>query len=105
MTTLRDEGPPALVVDCAATDGGWSCTVLVGDDADATEHGVSIDRDTLAGLAPMGTTPEELLVASFRFLLEREPRESIMRSFELPVITRFFGDYQSEVARRLAPRR
>ncbi len=105
MTTLRDDGPPALVVDCAATDGGWSCTVRVGDDTDATEHGVTIDRDTLSSLAPMGTTPEKLLVASFRFLLEREPRESIMRTFELPIISRFFGDYATEVARRLAPHR
>ena len=105
MTALRDEGAPPLVVDCAPTDGGWSCTVRVGDDPAATEHAVTVEREALTGLAPAGTTPEELLVASFRFLLEREPRESIMRSFELPVITRFFGDYETEVARRLAPDR
>ncbi|MEO8246814.1 MAG: hypothetical protein ABI622_06785 [Chloroflexota bacterium] len=103
MTTLRDEGRPPLVIDCAATDDGWSCVVQVGDDPGATEHAVTLDHDTVSRLAPTGTTPEELLVASFRFLLAREPRESIMRSFELPIITRFFGDYESEVARRLAP--
>ena len=105
MTTLRDDGRPPLTVDCSATDGGWACTVLVGDDPGTTEHAVAFDRDALAGLAPVGTTPEDLVVASFRFLLEREPRESIMRSFELPVITRFFGNYETEIARRLAPRR
>jgi hypothetical protein len=105
VTTLRDDGRPPLTVDCTATAGGWACTVLVGDDADATEHAVTLDREALTGIAPAGTTPEELLVASFRFLLEREPRESIMRSFELPIITRFFGDYETEIAHRLAPRR
>jgi hypothetical protein len=47
--------------------------------------------------------PEELVRLSFEFLLEREPRESIMRSFELPIIGRFFGDYRDEMERRLAP--
>ena len=32
-----------------------------------------------------------------------EPREAIMRSFELPIIGRFFGDYRDEMLRRLAP--
>ena len=105
MTTLRDDGSPPLVVGCDASDAGWSCSVRIGYDPGATEHAVTVDRDTLAGLAPAGATPEELLVASFRFLLEREPRESIMRSFELPIIGRFFGDYETEVARRLARHR
>ena len=38
VTTRRDDGHPPLTVDCSATDGGWACTVLVGDDAAATEH-------------------------------------------------------------------
>ena len=105
MTALLDQGVPPLLVECAPTDGGWTCTVRVGDDPAATEHAVTLEREALVGLAPTSTTPEELLVASFRFLLERESRESIMRSFELPIITRFFGDYEAEVARRLNPQR
>jgi len=30
---------------------------------------------------------------SFRFLLEREPKESILREFDLSVIKRYFPDY------------
>jgi hypothetical protein len=51
-------------------------------------------------MAP-GVSPEELVRISFEFLLEREPRQSIMRSFELPIIGRFFGDYRDEMERRL----
>ena len=89
-------------VRCEPTDGGWQCSVTVGDDAAATVHDVSVDRGTLDDLAP-GMEPEELVRISFEFLLEREPRESIMRSFELPIIGRFFGDYRNEMERRLAP--
>jgi hypothetical protein len=34
-------------------------------------------------------------------MLEREPRESILREFELPVIGRYFPEYEREIQRRL----
>ena len=84
------------IVDCTARDGGWHCSVFLGE----TEHSVQVDRETLDGLAP-GRTPDDLVRASFTFLLEREPPESIMRSFELPIIGRFFADYPHEMRRRM----
>ncbi len=42
-------------------------------------------------------TPERLLRASFEFLLEREPKESILRSFELPVVERYFPEYPKKI--------
>lgn len=45
---------------------------------------------------------ERLLEASFRFLLEREPKEAILRTFELPVIERYFPEYPQEILGRLA---
>ena len=89
-----------LTVRCEPTADGWQCSVVVGDDAAATTHEVSVDRATLDDMAP-GVPPEELVRISFEFLLEREPRQSIMRSFELPIIGRFFGDYRDEMERRL----
>ncbi len=88
------------IVACDAKEAGWQCTVTLGDDAAATIHEVSVDRETLDDLAP-GVPPEELVRASFEFLLEREAREAIMRRFELPIIGRFFGDYRDEMRRRL----
>jgi hypothetical protein len=75
--------------------------VTIGEGAGATSHEVLVDRATLDDLAP-GATPEVLVAASIAFLLGREPREAIMRSFELPMIARFFGDYPDEIRRRLA---
>ncbi|MGH7588801.1 MAG: hypothetical protein ACRELU_09430 [Gemmatimonadota bacterium] len=49
-----------------------------------------------------GAEPEALIEESFRFLLEREPRESILARFELPVIARYFPEYPKEIRRRLA---
>lgn len=91
----------AVHVRCQATDDGWACTVRVGDDAAATEHAVTVRRDDLEELVS-GPTPEDVVEASFRFLLERESRESILRRFDLPVIGRYFPEYREEIRRRLS---
>lgn len=88
-------------VRCDPTDGGWRCLVRLGSDADAAEHEVTLDRATLEDLAP-GATPDMLVAASFRFLLEREPADAILRRFELPIITRYFADFPDEIRRRMA---
>jgi len=48
-----------------------------------------------------GRSAEELLAKSFEFLLEREPNTSILSSFDLPVIGRYFPEYEQEISRRL----
>ena len=47
-------------------------------------------------------TAERLIERSFEFLLERESKEMILRSFELPVIERYFPEYAKEIGGRLA---
>ena len=46
--------------------------------------------------------PETLVRESFVFLLEREPVSSIMGEFSLDVISRYFPEYEREIASRLA---
>jgi hypothetical protein len=92
---------PPLTVACLAEPDGWRCDVRVGDDDAATDHVVMLDHDALRDLAPVGASPEELVLESFRFLLEREPRDAIMRRFELPVISRFYADYVEAIRHRL----
>jgi hypothetical protein len=88
-------------VECRQGDGDWSCAVTVGDDAAATRHEVTVTAADLARLARDASEPTQLVRASFEFLLEREPRESILRSFELPLIGRYFPEYPDEIVRRL----
>jgi hypothetical protein len=93
MTTLQ--------VGCQRTDGGWACSVTVGSDAGATRHEVQVASDVLARLAPTDLEPMRLVRTSFEFLLEREPRESILRAFELPAIGRYFPEWEAEIRERL----
>jgi hypothetical protein len=38
---------------------------------------------------------------TFVFLLEREPKESILHRFEIDVVSRYFPEYEREIRRRL----
>ena len=78
--------------------------VVVGDDPRATAHEVTVADAVLARLGPGAVdrdAAERLVRASFVFLLEREPREAILRSFDLPVIERYFPGYEAAIARYL----
>ena len=86
-----------LDIRCRLTLEGFSCEVKVGTDPAATHHMVTVGQDDLARLAPGHYDPERLVAASFEFLLAREPRESVLRTFDLPVIERYFPGYEAAV--------
>jgi len=71
--------------------------VTVEDGRGASHHEVTVWPSDVQRYAPEAS-PEELVEASFRFLLEREPKESILRAFELPVIERYFPEYPARIA-------
>ncbi len=75
--------------------------VRVVEGSSETSHRVTLSEDDLQRLGA-GASPQRLLEECFRFLLEREPKESILSSFELPVITRYFPEYPEEIRARLS---
>jgi hypothetical protein len=95
-----------ITVACVADPegGAWTCAVQVRDAGSSTEHEVTVDEIDLPAALDGAETPdvERLVQASFVFLLEREPKESILRRFDLSVIRRYFPDYPDEIERRMA---
>jgi hypothetical protein len=75
--------------------------VIVDEDGSSSTHVVAVWPSDVARYAP-GFTPEELLEASFEFLLEHEPKESILPRFELPLIERYFPAYAGDIRARLS---
>jgi hypothetical protein len=69
-----------------------------------TAHQVTLNPKDLAKFAPEAAKPEDLIRKSFEFLLEREPKESILSRFDLSIISRYFPEYEREIKRRLAQR-
>jgi hypothetical protein len=65
-------------------------------------HQVTLDPKDCARLAGATAEPEKLIRKSFEFLLEREPKESILRRFDLSAISRYFPEYEREIKKRLS---
>ncbi len=80
--------------------GASSYHVHVDEGDSRTTHVVTVWPSDMERYGP-DATPEELIEASFEFLLEREPKESILGRFELPVIERYFPEYAATMAQRL----
>jgi hypothetical protein len=83
--------------DGGRTDG-WACLVTLGDAGrEVSRHRVRVEPADLDRLAPGAADPAEIVEASFRFLLARESPASILGSFDLPVIGRYFPEYEAEI--------
>jgi hypothetical protein len=79
---------------------GWTCGVEVADAGSRSRHTVRVDAVDLKRLDPDASDPTDLVRRSFDFLLLREPKESILSSFDLPLIARYFPDYEAEIRGR-----
>jgi len=79
-----------------AGEGHFS--VRVEDGASATEHDVTVSTEDLERLGA-GRAPDAFVRDCFDFLLEREPKESILRSFDVSVIGRYFPEFEREIVR------
>jgi hypothetical protein len=86
-------------VRCEPIAGGaWACVVTVDDgDGAPTRHDVTVTTGDLELLAPGATEPTDLVRRSFEFLLEREPKRSILTRFDLPLIGRYFPEYERTI--------
>ncbi len=80
--------------------GDGEYAVTVDDGRGTTRHRVTVSPETVTDLGG-GAGAEDVVVASFGFLLEREPKESILGSFDLPIIGRYFPEYREEIRHRL----
>ena len=78
------------------TDDVFVVTVA---DGITTTHTVTVTDQSLTDLTDNNVTKTQLLEFSFNFLLDREPNTSILSSFDINVISRYFSDYRDEVRR------
>ncbi len=79
--------------------------VIVREGTGETRHQVTMSQETWHRLTAGRHDPELCLKAAFRFLLDREPRESILGRFDVTTISRYFPEFERELPRYLAESR
>ncbi len=72
--------------------------VTVSEGGAQTTHRVTLTSGDYERLTGEACSPDELVRRSFEFLLEREPKESILSEFDITVIARYFPEYEREIA-------
>ncbi len=88
-----------IEVDCSPAERGWMARVTVTDHGSSREFEVAVSEAELSRFDPGATDPSILVRRSFEFLLARESKESILRSFGLSIIVRYFPEYEREIRR------
>lgn len=78
-------------------DMAFDVEVVEGDSS--TSHRVTLDKEYCETLTEGKIVAPRLVEVSFIYLLEREPKESILSSFNISVIPRYFADYEKEIRR------
>ncbi len=89
-TTRASDGDPAIF------------DVRVREGKSETRHRVTLSQKSRLRLGE-DTSAERLIEAAFRFLLDREPKEAILASFDVDVIARYFPDFEARLPHYLGP--
>jgi len=71
--------------------------VVIRERDSSTEHIVTLDEEYHKKLTYKEKSKEEMIEKSFEFLLAREPKEAILRRFNLKVINRYFPEYEKTI--------
>jgi hypothetical protein len=71
--------------------------VTIEEASGRTTHIITI-KDSFLGFLPKNHSEEEIVIAVFRFLLDREPKEAILTNFDISIIQNYFPKFLSEIS-------
>ena len=86
-----------IKINKSEIETGWIFEVNVSN-GNSTTHSVNLTREYYEHLSLTDTKPSKLVEGSFRFLLEREPKEMILGTFDLKIISHYFPEYERSIS-------
>jgi hypothetical protein len=87
----------AIDVQHVRDDDPLTFDVTLREGASVSRHRVTLARRDFIRLGG-DATAQELIDAVLRFLLDREPKESILDRFDVSVVSRYFPDFETRLA-------
>jgi hypothetical protein len=84
-------------------DGEFHVRVIEGKSE--TSHIVTMKTEDYERISGKKVEPTELVRRAFEFLLAREPKESILKRFDLTIIGQYFREFEQAMKRSLADKR
>jgi hypothetical protein len=86
-----------LVERTEEREDGWGFRVTVSEAGGQSIHHVTLSGGDYERLGKMSASPEGFVKGCFEFLLEREPKESILRRFDVREIATYFPDFEERI--------
>jgi hypothetical protein len=97
--TQEKSGQTIVRVRCTGEDDPRQFEVIVQDPSGTMQYQVSMSEVDFERLGRGRATADECVRAAFLFLLDREPKESILRRFDVSVIGHYFPGFYREFPR------
>jgi hypothetical protein len=91
-----------IEVQQISTSDPFGFDVTVKEGGGQTRHRVTMKKATYDKLTGGRVPPDRCIEAAFEFLLERESKESILSTFDVTVISRYFPSFERDIARYLS---
>ena len=91
-----------IEVKCTGEADPLEFDVVIREGKGESRHRVTMTRATRQRLTSGKQAPEPCIEAAFRFLLDREPKESILGRFDVTVISRYFPEFERELPKYLS---
>lgn len=79
---------------------GEDFEVTVSEQDSSTVHLVTLDNDYYQALTKGATTKEDFIKSCFKFLLQRESKESILSRFNVRIINKYFPEFEEQIKTR-----
>ena len=87
------------VQQTAANDDGFELVVTVDEAGDSSRHQVTLAASDYERWGAGSDSPEAFVTRCFEFLLQREPKESILSRFDVSEIPGYFPEFEQQIRR------
>jgi hypothetical protein len=94
---MSHDRPALIEVQRTAEGDPMGFAVTVREPNGQTAHQVSMSQQTWQRLGGGNHPPERCIDAAFRFLLDREPKESILGRFDVTLIAHYFPSFERDL--------
>lgn len=101
MAEFNEDFDGIKITETNQREDGWTFIVELGHGESLIEYFVDVDREYWTKLTGRRIEPSQLVETAFKFLLEREQKEAILKKFNIADIGKYFPHFEDEIRRLL----
>lgn len=96
---FNEEFDEIRITEAVQREDGWTYLVELGHGEGLIEYLVDVDREYWTRLINRRVEPEKLVEITFKFLLDHQAKETIIKRFNLSDVSGQYPNYENEIKR------